>query len=380
MRYHSQSEVYLLPWAGPVAKVRVGPIEVWPWSASTARSVQNPALRAHLKCLLSRFVDNRGNRVDSIAICSHTRRDFRQLADCEDRDLRRAVDALVLATLAPSIGSGVVSNNRGLAPPSADRFELTRLRFDTGEEHIAVSEGSLTQVWRLDEISFARPWSVGGGFGWRKDDLLAALGSLLTDGPDDLRRRVFQALEWFRLAHTERANVSELSKVVMMTTALEIVLDVPKGQGRSEFCRRCEALFGDLKLHCQTRDAKVYSLARWWAWTFYELRSDIVHGNEVPFENLRYGDSDLTWVTHPIVADLVLLLAIERALIEAGHYAADVRRDLREGFDLDQCSGAADLDTCAAIGSGSYRAFRSLGWTLNPLAEASPDSSSIQHD
>lgn len=377
-------ELHFLPWAGLETKTRIGSVEIWPWSNSTARSVRDPNLKGHLKRLFRRFVDNCGNQVDSIAICSHSKRDFRELNESERREVRRAADALTFAVLAPGFREGVVSNNRTLAPPRADRFELFSFRVVPGDEYISVCEGSLTQVWPLDKVLFSRPWSMGGSFGSENEALIAALGRLLTKGPDDVCRRVFLALEWFRLAHTERANVSERSRVVMLATALETILEVPKDNKRTVFCSRCEALFGALPLKIKTSQVKSppqkFSLARWWAFDFYELRNAILHGDEDPLKMLRDPVPGLSWVSHLIVADLMLLLAVERALIEKKLHGAEIRQEIEVGFAKEVNCDAEELNICVAIWLGSYRVFESLGWIVKLTATGCADGRSIVPD
>ena len=102
-------------------------------------------------------------------------------------------------------------------------------------------------------------------------------------------------------------------------------------------------------------------LAAWWAWDFYDLRSRIVHGDTVTAMDLRYKG----WITHLIVADLVMLELIKRLLYDHRCICHDVRRmaaeyaqhsdDSVEEFERGMLPGVLGLDV-----EGVHEA---LGWT-----------------
>ena len=74
------------------------------------------------------------------------------------------------------------------------------------------------------------------------------------------------------------------------------------------------------------RNPVSYSKAACWAWDFYNLRSKIVHGDEVKPEELCYKD----WVTHNIVADLVFWEFAVRELFENGCIGERARKWVKE--------------------------------------------------
>lgn len=59
-----------------------------------------------------------------------------------------------------------------------------------------------------------------------------------------------------------------------------------------------------------------------WAGQFYKLRNDIIHGGAVTADRLQYKD----WITHLIVADLVMLELVKRLLYKHGCIGDDIRR------------------------------------------------------
>jgi hypothetical protein len=159
--------------------------------------------------------------------------DFKSLSDIEYKDLRNAVDALIFSYISTGVKDAVCANNRSMGPPSADVFQLVTQNFRIGSDDIAVQAGSVTHVWRISEIIFSKPWSTGGMFGSFEDELLKGFdGCFSAEFPAEVRERFFRSLEWFRMAHIEAEGVSNLSRVVMMATAFEILLQFSRNGKR----------------------------------------------------------------------------------------------------------------------------------------------------
>lgn len=68
------------------------------------------------------------------------------------------------------------------------------------------------------------------------------------------------------------------------------------------------------------------SLPACWVWDFYNLRSRIVHGDQVQAQELVFGD----WITHLIVADLMFLLCMQAVLFDLRFLGDDVRQNAAE--------------------------------------------------
>ena len=77
------------------------------------------------------------------------------------------------------------------------------------------------------------------------------------------------------------------------------------------------------------------SLPGCWAWDFYNLRSRIVHGDQVQPQHLIFDG----WITHLIVADLMFLLCMQALLFELKVLGDGLRRTAAE---LRNIAGAQD--------------------------------------
>lgn len=171
---------------------------------------------------------------------------------------------------------------------------------------------------KIGEITFSKPWSMGGSFGKPNEDLISAFSKCFPyEFPKDIRERLFRSLEWFRLAHTESEQISDLSKVVMVATGFEILLKFPQNGKRRYFVEYMERNISSadfnrgIRTNHKGKDFDM-SLAACWAWDFYDLRSKIVHGEAVPYSELIFRD----WITHLIVSDLVFLECVKRELFK----------------------------------------------------------------
>ena len=230
---NSYLQISFLPWM-LLKETRIGPVTFWPFCEGYKARIKDEAIREHLLKYFQCYVDHDGRPVETITVCTHEPLNFRALSGEEHRELRNAVDALIFSTIAPQTKSAVCANNKSMGPPSTDAFQLISQNFLPGNDHIAVRSGTtLSGGWEIGEIVFPEPWSMGGVFGTPDKELVKGFDKILQPTfSADLRERVFRSLEWFRLAHVEGDDVSPLSKVVMMATAFEIILQVPKTRNK----------------------------------------------------------------------------------------------------------------------------------------------------
>ncbi len=152
--------------------------------------------------------------------------------------------------------------------------------------------------------------------------------------PSDVRERIFRSLEFFRLTHTEvdlglnqPDTIASLSKLVMMATAFEILLQFPESSKSNFFAEKIDNTIKSDEFLMEERPNRKNKLikrskAGWWAWDFYKLRNRIVHGDKIELEELLYKK----WITYNIVADLVFWEFIKRELYECGCLSDRVRK------------------------------------------------------
>jgi len=364
-------QIWFMPWADLGQELRLGPVIFWPFKKMAKSKIQDQSVLTHLHRYFGYYVDHRGQSVDTITICSRRTNDFRVLRGQKASDIRKASDALIFTIISDATKAAVCTNNRTLGPPSADRYELLTQNFQPGNNHLSIQAGSLLSGgWKIGDISFPMPWCLGGSFGSPNDKIIQGFDRAFGRGiPKDFRDRLFRALEWFRLAHTESDKVSSVSKVVMMATAFEIVLNLPmvgdkSGRFADELEKRC-AITQSLRQTRLDRKGKNQTRAKvaWWGWDFYKLRNAIVHGDVIRPRQLKYLCQTRTWLSQLIVADLVFWQCVTKDLYDhdcIGSEARSLSASLDKLFP-DEPSGSAE-QFCVESFFQFDKVHRAFGW------------------
>lgn len=322
-----------MPWADLHQEYALGPFRFVPWSRAT---VGNRRVKEFLDRYFRRHVDHFGKPVKGVAIVT-TDGSFAPLSKRVIERARAAADMFVFAVIAPDVAAAVCSSNRNLVPPTAEAYQLFLQRFDPSDDTIADTAGSSMHAGQVEKMLFQKPRDVGVFAGCPDDDLLQGLGRLLKGKVKaNVRERLCRSLEWFRLAHITGDGASPFTKAVMMSTAFEILFQIPDGLGKTKaFVQAVKSQMArpDTKTETRTitfkrgkKKGRTESIARslpgWWAHEFYNLRSRVVHGDPVKHEDLRYRQ----WISHLIVADVVFWQCMVEQLYDLRCIGADVRR------------------------------------------------------
>ncbi len=324
----NQIAVCIMPWAGLRETIQIGPVKFWPWDEN---QVSDPEVKSRLNRYFKCFVDHYGHAVNTITVCSYGIKDFQLLTQQEYNTIRDAIDILVFSVICTQTKRAVCANNSSIGPPATDRYQVIGQELRPEDPNLYIKAGSLLSVEEMNKAHISQPWCVGGFLGTDPNDELVSAFSKLFDGdfPANVREQIFRSIEWFRLAHTEAEHVSDLSKLVMMATAFEILLEFPERGQTAYFAEQVDKhlrLKESILKKRPDKNGKEYEacLAAWWAWDFYDLRSRIVHGDTITVEDLRYKN----WLTHLIVADLVLRELVMRILYQYGCFGEKLRRNV----------------------------------------------------
>jgi hypothetical protein len=127
----------------------------------------------------------------------------------------------------------------------------------------------------------------GAGVGDKK--LLGDLAKLCSNKSSEAER-IFRSLYWVRSAFANADDHPYEARIVSMATAFEILLDIPEREKGRYFSELLNTLLPPNKL---PRSEKMLGMGRkkkavddndvgWWCRDFYDLRSRIVHGDEIP--------------------------------------------------------------------------------------------------
>jgi hypothetical protein len=247
------------------------------------------------------------------------------LADLEENKrqvIRKSVDVLTFGAVTEQLRTAIGSDFGGFGVSNSERFQLITQGLGNLEDYVNVVSGGMQQVSGIDDVHFCIPWCAGSDFYRLDDDFVVPLSALVHDA-SSLGERLGRALEWFRLAHTGNDETSEFSRVVMMATAYEILLD-PDDQKREGICTAINDLTAQREVRTErvTIGRKVFDLSAPAVWFdhFYRLRNQIVHGDQVELDQLRYAGVSPR-LTHRMVAALVLWELVAWYLFARGDVA-----------------------------------------------------------
>lgn len=287
-----------MPWADiGDQEISLGPVTIWDYYTHADQKIKDPKIREQLDKILACYVDRDGKPVQSVAMLSHGAVDFRALNDAEKEAIQRAADAFVFAIIYPNTADLIQYNIWTQATPSSDRYQFYMQNFTPGGKYVTVRAGVVSDMMPIASLRFNKPWALGGFRSRPDENLIAAVGRVLDPAsPEDDRRRIMRSLEWFRMAHTQGDNVHILSKVIMMATAFETLLQVGREREKAKFIRtkieekfnysRCitdvrQELSPPIKGQPRVMQPVTLTKAAWWAEDFYDMRSDITHGDNI---------------------------------------------------------------------------------------------------
>ncbi|WP_447969667.1 hypothetical protein [Nitrospira sp. M1] len=307
------SEVCFLPWAGISQKLSIGHVNVVPWK--DVRSRVSTADQKYLDTYFKRHLNYDGQPIQHIALLFVGDNPIKQLSEEECRVIRRAVDALIFAAVTTSLKRIVESGNMTGGFPNSERFQLVFQRFNYSDEFVANRSGGTLHIREKESYHCYAPSDAGSSCYLPNEELLMALGKLLTRPRQAHKKdRIYRALEWFRFAHSGNDQISDLSRVVMMATAFEILLEIgPGSQKRKEMTEKLDTLTRldnlkkkTIKFGKKPKQKQKVNVVAAWINIFYNLRNKIVHGDKIKPRQLECPVPNVSCLTQLHVAALVV--------------------------------------------------------------------------
>jgi hypothetical protein len=291
-----QLQFTFLPHISIKDDLKIGEVILWSFYKKKDEYIKNQLIKSQIEQYLKRYVDNLGKHdpLKNITIVSYKfTNNFKPLTKIQARKIRDIVTILCFST--------IIKNNNWLAF-SSDDFQLVRQNFIPGDDGITPSSGSfITRKvggLKIEEVLFITPFYVSQGWDINYDEkILKGLEKLYKDKKSkEFYKRVINSLEWVLYAYTNVDNFNYLSRIVMMATAFEILLN--GFRDRFEFMKKIKQLTCnsyDTKKMKSTREIyyknkrqrKSFSFKEWWAYEFYDLRSKIVHGEQIRSNYLK---------------------------------------------------------------------------------------------
>ncbi len=289
-------QICFLPYISIKEEIKYGNTLFWSFKKNEDKYIENNVIKDHLNKLFSRYFKKfEEEPLEKITIVSYKSPDnFKPLNSKQLDYINDAVIVLGFTT--------IIRNRKFLAIPS-DNFNLKIQNFIPGNFGIAISYGSLIREtdagYDLESIKFYTPFHIilSGFVDFDKQIFNAIRKLKRIKNEKELYRKIVTALKWFSYSYTNVENFSPFSRIVMMSMAFEILLDGFKN--RWEFVKKIAKYTyvndDNNSINRETRNiyknqvlvSKDYSFKEWWAYEFYCLRNNIVHGGEVKYSELN---------------------------------------------------------------------------------------------
>lgn len=290
-------EISFLPYIKLKEEVRIGNTILWPYGAGKTKYINDDATRSHLDTILSKYTGKyKKDRPSDVTVVSYKQPG--NLLPLNQYTYKYLGDSVTILCF-----SNLIKNNP-ISSISSDSFRMIHQRFTVGDTGIAIQSGSYISITtgglKLSDVMFMMPLYICDPFYTNYDNkILLALSKLQNDKTrEDFFRRIMLALDWVSYAYTNVDNFSYASRIVMMATSFEILLE--KFADRYEFVRKIKDLVANpadtLKKRNKTKQivssrgktrAITYSYKEWWAYEFYVLRNKIVHGDIIRRRDFR---------------------------------------------------------------------------------------------
>ncbi len=245
-----------------------------------------------------------------------------------------------------------VDPDQGFFASTSDNFAAYHQLFDPMRATVSVEFGSYLRtqwmVGSLDRLSLVTPQHVPGqDHGISDEKLLEHLARICGRQDKDVKR-LFRALEWISFAFSNAPGHLYPSRLVAMTTAFEIMLELPEREKGQEFSKRMNARLLPNRLPKTTKlmgykkkNPKPVSdnAIGWWCRELYGLRSKIVHGEELQNSDFATNNVENLKIALYLFCECVDALLVALQVITEGERANHFwwyRQDLLTALKMDR--------------------------------------------
>jgi len=290
-------QLCFLPYISINEDIKYENILFWSFDKNKENYISDITIKDHISKLFKRYFKKfEEEPLENITIVSYKSPDnFKPLSSKQLDYIYDAVAVLSFTT--------VINNKKFLAFPS-DNFSLKIQNFVPGNYGISISYGNVIREidggYDLERIKFYTPFHIilNSFMNYNKQLFNSIKKLKRIKNERELYRKIITSLQWVSYAYTNVENFSPFSRIVMMSTAFEILLDGFKD--RWKFINKISYYTGEKEdsnkdnreirnIYYKRLDIipKEYSFKEWWAYEFYCLRNNIVHGKEVKYSELN---------------------------------------------------------------------------------------------
>lgn len=275
-----------------------------------------------LKTLFDSYIGKDKNPLSTIFVVHIDGKNFAELEESDFRKIHSSTDILLFAINSGLIPNVIANNTGNVMLRSSEDFKIQHLVIRENSEFVSINQNGRPYIVKLDakkELDANSLWRCGDP----DKDILTGIENYINSSiSNEQKERMLRSLEWYRFAHMNSYSIFPMSRVIMMVTAFEVLLDIPKGFKANIFSKKINELLDEQNKSCDNEKFVIFKkekrdidkkpveriLPAWWAYDFYELRNMIVHGGVISEKNLHF--SETSRIDHLNIADLVFFACI----------------------------------------------------------------------
>ena len=329
------AQVAYMPYAPIKESFQIGNYEIWPYYKESSQRIKDKNVIHHLNRLFGRYFERKYDRerggydkpLEEIFLISPTNFKLGISKFSEEQIEEIQIVSYIIAFCA--------INECAFVASSTDAFILYIQNFQVGLDGIAFRNKYFS---KLNMVKFIKPYYLDVPLlKFEKTNLCDALGKALQFKNRVQIRRIFRALELFYHTATHSEMAIDEHRLLSLLMCFEVLLNF---KSKMEFVKRIESLFRNPESTMETRTIKIknkdknltLSKTGWWAFDLYNLRSDIVHGNEINWDIQKYGN---IW-TRIQFGGILLRKLIKKILSQESLWQSDCVDSIIEADNLDE--------------------------------------------
>ena len=300
MLERNYSQVAFMPYAPIKESLQIGDYEVWPYYKESDKRIKQKAVIQQLNQIFGRYFEQKYDiekggyeePLEEIFIISPTNFEIGKSKFSEEqiKDISSLSHIIAFCSINDS--------DLAFVSTSTDPFILYIQKFQVGSDGIRIGNRFFDT---LDMVKFMKQYNLGTLFlKFEKTDLCDALGKALKFRNRPQIRRIFRSLELFYYTASRSEMVTNEHRLLSLVMCFEVLLNF--GGKKIKFAKKIERLLDNFEPTIEIRTFEVKkkdtiinkdvkcSKTGWWAFDLYNLRSKIVHGDEIDWNIEKYGN------------------------------------------------------------------------------------------
>jgi len=329
--------IAFMPYAPIQENIKIGNYEVWQFEKESSTRISNKKVLTQIQNYFNRYYEyvftqeegGSDKNLETINIISPIDFDI-------GKDILSEEHILNIHSIAHILSFSSIFET-GFGSNSSDPFQIIIQGFVQNQEGMRVWS---TYYTRYNLFKILKPLHISSPFfPYKITNLASSLGNALkARGTNPIIKQIFNCLELIFHTITFGEMITNFHRVLTLLMAFEVLLGF---ENKKEFVEQIEKYIKDpkpilVKRNINLPGGKVVDIEKsktcWWAYDLYDLRSQIIHGEEVDWKIQEYGT---IWTRIEFVGALFKRI-FKIMLAEEGFFENDFIESILEASSMDE--------------------------------------------